>query len=197
MKNLKGIKNILIIVLILALLVFGFRSLNKFKIERKVETLTEKIEENIVGLSELVSVKYNYTNIVEYDNSLNISGISIPFTNKTFLVKYSGYIKAGSDLSKAELDLVSPKHVKLKIEEPRILENVIPEEEVYFFNEKESVFNSLKFDDLYNILKEEKIKVEKEVIDNGILEDSRQNIESGVVSFMQSLGFEKIDIDFY
>ena len=186
----KNIKRLILVVLVIGVIIFGFSMINVFKVKERTNTLSSNIEENIEELIEITTSKYNYTNLVEYDNNLEISGLTIPFTSKTFLVKYSGYLKAGfTDL---DVEVKSPKTAVVTFGEFKILDNVISEEETYFYNQKDSAFNRFKYDELYELLKEEKVKVEKEALDNGFLNDSRNSAEKTIGSFLKTLGFEEI-----
>lgn len=188
----KKTKNILIIILCLALLVGGFFFTRKLRIERKVESLSNNIEEQVNNLAELAAIRYNYTNIAEYSDKLQFNGINLPFSSKAYLVKYSGYLKAGVDMEDIEIDIKGPERVEVILPDSRVLDNVISEEDVYFYNEKDSAFNRLKFDDLYELLKEEKIKMEKELIEKGILNDADKNVMSTIRLMLESLGVVEV-----
>ena len=41
------------------------------------------------------TVKYNYSNIVEIKKDKSINNIKIPFTEKSFIIKYNGVINGG------------------------------------------------------------------------------------------------------
>lgn len=191
----KKIKNIILLVVVIGLIVGGFSIYKNMKIRDNRETLTSKIEENISSLKELSTVSYNYTNIAEYKNNLQLSGIDIPFTKKTFLVKYSGYLKAGvDDLEIINLD-DNMKKAKVIMARPKVFDNVIIEEEVYFYNEKDSAFNRLKFDELYEILKDEKVKTQDEIVEKGFLNDARDNAEKIITDYLYTLGYESVEFE--
>ena len=120
----------------------------------------------------------------------------MPFTNKSFLIKYDGYIKAGVDLNAVETEVIDTKTVKMTLDKPEIFDNVIMEDEVYIYDERDSVFNKLSFEDLYEVLVDEKQKMEKEVIKKGLLNDAEKNTKEVLISLLKSMGFEKIEIVF-
>lgn len=188
----KRIKKVFIIILIISLLVAGFFLTKKISMERRVESLSSNIKEQINNISELSTIKYNYTNIAEYKDNLQFSGINIPFSSKGYLVKYSGYIKAGIDLSQVEIEVIGTDKAEVILPESEIMENVISEEDVYFYNEKDSAFNKLKFDDLYTLLKDEKQKTEKELIDKGLLNDADENAMITIRLMLESLGIVQV-----
>lgn len=196
MKYFDNIKGKLILGLVVILILVGIVGYTKFSIDRKNNLLSSRIEEKVVRLVELSTVKYNYTNVVEYEDKMQLSGINIPFTNKRFILKYSGYIKAGIDLSTIEVNLKDKDTVEIKMDKAKVIENVIPEEEVYFFDEKDSIFNKLSFKDLYVVLIEEKEKMKEEVIEKGILNDAEKNGTEIITSLLEGMGFENIKISF-
>lgn len=196
MKKRQGLKNKIIIVLGVALLILAIFAYRKISVERQTNLLSNTIEEQVTNLVELATVKYNYTNIVEYDDVLKFKGLNLPFTNKRFIVKYSGYIKAGIDLENVEIDMKNKDTVALRMNKPEIVENVISEEDVYFYDEKDSMFNKISFADLYTVLIEEKEKMKQEVIEKGILNDAEKNGEEILKSFLKGMGFKKITIIF-
>lgn len=196
MKIKEGFKNKLIIFLTISLIVLGVIAYTKISIDRKTNLLSNTIEEQVNKLVELSTVKYNYTNIVEYDDTLQFKGINIPFTNKRFIVKYSGYIKAGIDLDTLNIKINNTENIDIEMDKPQIIENIISEEDVYFYDEKDSIFNKLSFKDLYVVLIEEKEKMKEEVIAKGILNDAEKNGEEILLSLLKGMGFENINIKF-
>lgn len=196
MKRKLGFKSKVIIVLAIALIIVLLVSYDRISVDKETELLSERIEENIERLVELSTVKYNYTNIAEYENNVQLKGLNIPFTNKSFIVKYSGYIKAGMDLDTLEIKMNGRDAITVSIDKPKIIDNVISEEDVYFFDEKTSVFNKLNFDDLYVVLIEEKETMEEEALENGFLADAEKNGEEIIKSLLEGMGFRTIKVNF-
>ena len=196
MKKLKEIKNILLIVLVIGIILLGVIGVRKFSVNKEVTLLSSNIEEKISRLVELSTIRYNYTNIVEYDDKMQVNGMNIPFTNKKFIVKYSGYIKAGIDLTTIDTKVIDKNTIIIKMDKAEIFENVISEEDVYFFDEKDTVFNKLSFKDLYSVLIDEKEKMKGEVIEKGILNDAEENGKEIMHSFLEGMGFRNITIEY-
>lgn len=196
MKIKNALKNKIIIVMAIILVVLGIVSYNKLSLNRNTDLLSSRVEENIVKLVELSTVKYNYTNIVEYKDNMKLKQLNIPFTNKRFIVKYSGYIKAGMDLDTVEIQLKDKDTIEILINKPKIIDNIISEEDVYFFDEKESIFNKLSYDDLYSVLIEEKEKMKEESIEKGLLNDAEKNGEEIIKSLLEGMGFKNIKVKF-
>lgn len=194
-KNSK-IKKIAITILLLVFAISIFLNFKSFKKKDQTVLMSETLDEQIMQISEMSTVKYNYTDVISYENSRQLSGVNIPFTNKKFIVKYSGYLKAGLDLTDAKLDIEDEDKIKVRLPRAVILDNVIIEEEVAFFDEKNGVFNPLKYSDLYDVLIEEKEKKSEEAIKSGLLEEAENNLDQLLRLYLKDLGFEKIDIEF-
>ena len=54
----------------------------------------------IAYMQELALVRYNYTGVISYRDQRKIFSMNVPLTDKYFLLKYNGYIKAGVDFSR-------------------------------------------------------------------------------------------------
>ncbi|MDR7857682.1 DUF4230 domain-containing protein [Tissierella sp.] len=196
MKNITSVRKILILSLIIVFAIAGLILYANFSIDQKTNLLSSNIQEKITRLVELSTVKYNYTNIVEYEDKKQLSGVDIPFTIKKFILKYSGYIKAGIDLNTIEIDMKDKDTIEVTMNNAEIFENVISEEDVYFYDERDSIFNKLSFEDLYTVLIEEKEKMKKEVLDKGILNDAENNGGEIIKSLLEGMGFENISIKY-
>lgn len=187
-------KNIFVILILVVIILIFFYF--KFSIKRNRSVLSDTIEEEVSKVLEISTVKYNYTNVVAYKDNKTINGFNVPFTNKGFLIKYEGYLKAGIDGSNMEVTMLEPKSVEIKLDKPKIFDNVINEEDIYVYNEKESVFNKLELQEVYDIMAEEKKKVEKDIIEKGFLDEAEENAEDIIVSLLEGLGFDDIKIKY-
>ncbi len=192
-KNKKSISKWIFLILVLALVVSVV--INMFFIKRKEKPviLSENIEQQVKKIAEVSTIKYNYTDVVSYENSKQFSGLDIPFTNKRFIVKYNGYIKAGVDFEDIKIK-VEGNNVEVIMPKAKILDNVIIEEDVAFFDEKNGLFNKLNYDELYDVLVVEKEKTQKEVISEGILEEAEENAEDLIKILLEDLGVENVKI---
>lgn len=182
-----------LIIVVLAIVLFMYF---RFSLKKETNILSNNVQEQVMKLLDLSTVKYNYTNVVSYKDNKKLKDLDIPFTNKGFLIKYSGYIKAGIDLSTATVNVVDKHKVEIALDKPIVFDNVINEEDAYVYDEKESLFNQLKIEDLYDVLTKEKKKMEKEVIEEGLLNEAEKNATEILNSFLTSMGFTDINISF-
>lgn len=158
--------------------------------------IEDTIEEKIEKIVELATVKYNYTDVVNFRDSLKIVGVDLPFTEKSFVIKYSGYLKAGVNLETIEADIKNEDTIEIRMNKASILENVINEEDVVFFNERDGLFNKLNFKELYSVLVGQKEKVKKEALDSGLLLEAENNTKEILISLLKEMKFKNIIIKF-
>lgn len=175
---------------IIGFIIFKFKD---FKVTEGEKVDSSIVRGEIEKLVDLATVKYNYTNVVEYKNSKEFKGLEIPYTTKTFLLKYDGYIKGGIDFSTVDVK-DQGKDLLVSLGPAKILDNVIEEEGVMIYNEREGIFNKLSFDDLYKVLNQEKSNMAKKALESGILKESEENAVEIIEGFLKGLGYKDINI---
>lgn len=154
------------------------------------------LEEKISKIVEISTVKYDYTNVVIFKDRKKLSGLNLPFTSKSFMLKYGGYLKGGIDLKGLKIEILDEDSIRLTLRKPKVFDNVIVEEDIVVYDEKGSIFNRLTFNDLYEVLVEEKAKVEEEVIKKGFLEEAEEASREMLILPLENTGFFRIEIIF-
>ncbi|NLM43740.1 MAG: DUF4230 domain-containing protein [Clostridiales bacterium] len=202
-KSFISIKTIIILALILAIMFTAYKMLDSQKAPEPTVTVENQsiadstvILERVERLWELSSNKYFYSNVVAFKDKMKIKDFQLPFTEKSFLIKYDGYIKAGIDVGDIDILLNEGKAIKIKLKNSKILDHVIDEKSIYVYDEKDSIFNNLSINDIFNQLAEEKENIEKKLIEKGFLNDTDDNIRMFLEEFLRNLGYETIEIEF-
>lgn len=196
-KNiLEKIKKYSVIILIFLISITLIYAILRYRSGHNKEIITDTIKEKVENIVELSTVKYNYTDVVKFKDSLKISGVDLPFTEKSFIIKYSGYLKAGVNLSTIEVRVKNEDTVEISMDKSVVLENVINEEDIVFFDERDSVFNKLNFKDLYAVLLGQKEKVKEEALDRGLLLEAEDNAEEILISLLKEMKYKNIIIKF-
>lgn len=196
-KIVKKVKRITIYLVLILLILTGFYFYFKMSVKTSSESFSSTVSESVVKILQLSTLEYNYTDVVSYKESVKYNNFNIPFTEKKFLVKYTGYIKAGTDLSDVEVSITDPHTINIKIHHSKITDNVINEEDLYVYDEKESIFNQLKITDFRDVFIDEKQKTEAKIIESGFLEEADQRSKDLITELLKSLGFESITITFH
>lgn len=195
----KPIKRKSKLIFLLILLSFTITSIMIYSIinninNNKIITSTV-IAERLSKISELSTVKYNYSNVLALKDSKKFKDFPIPFTEKSFLIKYSGYIKAGVDLK--DLDVViNEKKVNITLKKAKIFDHVINNEDLFVYDEKSSMFNKLSMQDMVNEISNEKIKVESDLLKTDFLDEANANTRLLLQGILLDMGFEDVTIIF-
>lgn len=177
-----------------------------FFIFKPIELTTEKkystslIQEKITDLSELATLKYEYSDVIVSRTNRKISlGITdVKFAEAIKLIKYSGYLKAGTDLSKASVSYNKEKDSMLvRVPKARILDNVAEIEKAKVEDVKGNILSDYPTQTVFDVISKNKEKVEKKKISEGLLEKADQSTEKLLKSFLKSNEYKNISIEFY
>ena len=193
----KKVKSTIIYLALVVLIITGVYFYFQMRISTHTENFSSTVSESVVKILELSTLEYNYTDVVSHKESKKYNQLNIPFTEKKFLIKYTGYIKAGVNLSNVKVDIKDPKTIHVTINHAEIMDNVINEEDLYVYDEKESIFNQLKIAEVYDVLVNEKQQTQLKVIANGFLEEADQHSKTLVTELLKALNFENIVVMFH
>lgn len=154
---------------------------------------SDTIIEQITYLQELSLVKYNYSGVIDYQQYLELMNHAVPMTKKSFLMRYTGYVKAGIDMADAWVD-VDGKNIKISLPPPKIIETVIDEKSLKTYDETTNLFNPIRLADYKSAIVREKQKISKAAIDKGILITSSKQANQHITKMLIQMGYEKIQI---
>lgn len=202
-KNLISVKLIVILLLVLAItlsisgMINGRKDINPVGIISKETTEDSTIIlERVERLWEMSSSKYYYSNVVAFKDNMKIKDFQLPFTEKSFLIKYDGYLKAGIDAQDIQILSNEEKGIEIKLKKSKIMDHVIDDKSIYVYDEKNSIFNSLSINDIFDQLSLEKEKIETQLTEKGFLEEADGNTKMFLEDFLRGLGYENIEITF-
>lgn len=191
---------VLVLLIILALSIIGVvnssKNISIFGVKNHTAFDSTIIIEKIDKICELSAVKYYYSNVVSYKDNKKLKDFDLPFTQKAFLIKYDGHIKAGIDASSIDVISNEDKSIKLMIEKSKILDHVIDEKSVVVYDEKSSIFNDLSINDVFSQIISEKTSIENKLIEKGFLIEADNNLKIFLEEMLKDLGYEKIEIIF-
>ena len=190
----RGSVNFITIFFILTTLLLGILLISKSSSkEKEFGYDSTAILNRVVPIQELALVKYNYSGVIGYKDFLKILKINVPLTEKSFLLKYNGYIKAGVDFENMKVE-VSGKDVHISLPRARILDTMIDEKSIRVYNESMNAFNPLTIADYNKAIVKEKDNMVIDAISQGILKDATKQAEVVLTSIMKDMGFENIKI---
>ena len=189
----RGINFITIFFILTTILLSVLLVSNSFRKDKELGYDSTSILNRVVPIQELALVKYNYSGVIGYKDFLKILKINVPLTEKSFLLKYNGYIKAGVDFENMKID-VKGKDVHISLPRPRILDTLIDEKSIKVYNESMNAFNPLTIADYNKAIMKEKDNMINDAISQGILNDANKQAEVVLTNIMKDMGFENIKI---
>ena len=192
-KHTIPIRMLIILLIITSISIIAFFSFKSI-IDKKIMN-SSIVAQKLIKLNELVTTKYSYTKLLEVRNDRQFNGVSIPFTQKYFMLQYDGYIKAGIDLSILDIKINNNTNtITLKMDHSKILDDVINQESIHIYDEKSGLFNRLVLSDMVDEITAQKSIVENEVVKKGFLKESDLNANVLIEAILKDMGFRNINI---
>jgi len=159
---------------------------------------TSLVQDRILELSELATLKYEYSEVIVSRTDRKVPLTDIKFAETIKLIKYSGYLKAGTDLSKITFSYdEKEKRMSVRVPKSEILDNVAETEKSKVEDIKGSILSDYPSQTILDEINTSKEKVEKKKISEGFLEQADQATEKLLTSFLKSNGYEDVVIEFY
>ena len=168
---------------------------NELKKESTYKDST-KIMDTLSQVLDISTVKYNYSNIVEIKKDKSINNIKIPFTEKTFIIKYNGVINGGVKPEEIEIINNTKDEIDIEIKKCLILDLYIDDENIYVYDIKNSIFNKLDTQEVLDYISSIKKDYENKVINEGFLDEVKENTKVGLENILKEIGYSRVSISF-
>jgi len=196
----KKIKQILVVVLVIAVALGGVYILkggDLLKLKTTQASTSSLVQDRLVELSELTTLKYEYSTVIISQTERNIPLIDFSFAEAIKLIEYSGYIKAGIDLSKADVSFDESSDVlTVRVPRSQVLDHVAETETAKVQDVKGNIFSDYPAQIIFDEINAKKEEIEKEKIDQGLLDQADDRIQKLLTSFLQINGYENAVIEF-
>lgn len=160
--------------------------MNTFKQSETTVVNTQTLVNELKEIQELSTLGFTYTNYAEVDESNDINGIVLPFTSHEFLLVYSGAIKLGVDMSKADVSLLGTK-ATVTLPKSKVLSDEIDEESVKYYDLKNDIFNQIGWEDRQAARKELKKKTRESPQMQENLAKADENARESVKAFCEAI----------
>lgn len=172
-------KGAIIIILIVCILGVGIGLGKSFFTDSKTTKL------GFEDIGELATQSAYSSNTSVIDQSRDLFGFEIPFTQSKYVFSYDTVIKAGINFSDItwKVDEINKK-IKINLPETKVLSNEIDEDSLKVYHESESIFTNIELEETNKALSNLKDTAEKNAIENGLLENATMNAQTLVKSFV-------------
>ena len=139
----------------------------------------ETLEELLSSASDLVSLKYYYTNVATLTNYKELFGNKVPFTTDEILFTYEGTVCAGIDLSKVQFEIDNEKkRVSIEMPAANIISHELDTSSFEYYNVKNSVSTSISPEELTIKVDELKAEQEAELQDGDFYTEVAENAQT-------------------
>lgn len=142
------------------------------------------------------TVKYNYSNIVEIKKDKSINNIKIPFTEKSFIIKYNGVINGGVKPEDIEIVNNTGNEISIEIKKCQILDHYIDDKNIYIYDVKSSIFNKLDIQEVLDDISNYKKEYEEKIISEGFMEEIQENTKVSIENILKGMGYNVVNINF-
>lgn len=162
-------------------------SIKDYKQQKEIIQVTEEqntdfriIKETIKNASRLETADYACTIVEDSYDCKKLFGKDIPFTETGYLVSFDGTVSAGIDLSKAVAKQLDKNTIEVSLPKVEIYDVNFDNESMKKYDEKSSILNPLKIDEVNNIEIKAKKRIKEEAIKKGIETRAKDNAETVV-----------------
>ncbi|MGX4598345.1 DUF4230 domain-containing protein [Faecalimicrobium sp. JNUCC 81] len=192
----KKIKILLILLPILLLVITTACSIHKYKSNQNIYKDTTKVIDTISQVLDINTVKYNYSNVVTVKKDKSINDIKIPFTEKSFVIKYNGVINAGVKPENISITKNTGDKILVEIKKCEILDHYIDNNNLYVYDVKSSIFNKLGVQEVFDDVNKYKKEYEKKIIDEGFIDEVKVNTKLSIENMLKSIGYKEVEVIF-
>lgn len=192
----KKIKKIVILLSILIVVTTCSYFIYKFKINQNIYKDNTKVMDTISQVLNLSTVKYSYSNVVTVKKDKSINDIKIPFTEKSFIIKYNGVINGGVRPEDIKISKNTGDKIFIEIEKCEILDHYIDDDNIYVYDVKSSIFNKLEIQDVLEDISKYKKEYEEKALKEGLMEEIKTSTKSSIKNMLKNMGYKEIVITF-
>lgn len=140
------------------------------------------VRQLLTPLSQLTTLQYSYQDVELYENSRQLFGMELPFTQQQILYTYSGTVHAGVDLAALEITVdEAERTIHVQLPQPAILAHEIDEDSFAFYTVKDSLFTRVQLEQFTAQIADLKAEKERQLALDGdfytqVLDNAQQVI---------------------
>lgn len=196
LRKVKKIKKLIILLPILLVVITGSYFVCKIKFNQNVYKDNTRVLNTISQVLDLNTVKYNYSNVITIKKDKSINDVKLPFTEKSFIIKYNGIINGGVRPEDIRVVKNTGREIYIEVKQCRILDHYIDSENVYVYDIKNSLFNKLEVQEVLEDINTYKEEYEKKAIEEGLLKEIQISTKESLENLMENLGYKEVVVEF-
>lgn len=196
LRKSKKIEKVLILLPILILVITGSYFIHKFKSNQNIYKDTDRVMNTISQVLDLSTVKYNYTNVITVKKDKSINEMKIPFTEKSFIIKYNGIINGGVKPEDIKIVKNNGESIQIQIDKCEILDHYIDSDNIYVYDVKSSLFNKLEIQEVLDDINKYKKEYEEKALKEGLMEEIKKSTKTSIQNMLKNIGYKNVIVEF-
>ncbi|GHV48785.1 hypothetical protein FACS1894204_13180 [Synergistales bacterium] len=145
----------------------------------------------IRNVKELATLRQNFQSIVMYEENKAFWGLTLPGTARKFILKYSGTVVCGNDISDIQVsEAFAVNRFRIVVPRSRILDIYADIRSVQVYDQKAGIFTSLKLQEQNREIAANLEEVRKDALQSDILRRADENTRMVLNTLAASFGVE-------
>jgi hypothetical protein len=150
------------------------------------------------NVRELTTLRQNFQSVVMYEGSKALLGFSVPGTARKFILKYSGTLTCGSDLSKVQIsERFGVNRVHIAVPRSALLDLYADMNSIQVYDQRAGLFTSIQLQDMSREIAADLEQVRRDAEQGGgVLRRADENTRLALSLIASSMGMEA-DVTFF
>jgi hypothetical protein len=198
----KKVLTVMKVTFVLVLVLGGFWLFTYFRPEIFVSSSASSamVKDRLVALSQWTTLKYEYSNVIisRFEGKISLPGLSdFTYAEEIKMIRYSGYLKAGTDMQLVEVSFDSTNKVLVvRVPHAQVLDNVVETEMTTVEDVKGNIFLDYPSQLVFDEINANKRQLVEAKIDAGFLVEADERIEELLITLLTTLGYEEVKVEF-
>ncbi len=181
-----------IIITLLLVLSIG---INVWLLRRKTRPRNQSARSTLIqgirNVKELATIRQSFQSIVMHEDSKALLGLTLPGTSRRFILKYSGTITCGNDLSLLQISgRFAVNRVRMVVPRSRILDIYADMKSIQVYDQRSGIFSSILLQDQNREIVANLEEVRQDALKSDILHRTDENTRLILSALAASLGME-------
>jgi hypothetical protein len=147
--------------------------------------------QGIQNVRELATVRQSFQSIVMYEDRRPLLGIPLPGRACKFILKYSGMLVCGNDLSKVHIsERFSLNRVRIVVPRSKILDIYADMKTIRVYDQKAGIFTSIQLKDQNREIAADLEEVRQDALHSDILRRADENTRLVLTALAASMSME-------
>jgi hypothetical protein len=169
------------------------RLARRHKTPEQNRSVRTAVLQGIQDVNELASVRERFQSIVTFSEGWEVPvlGFNFPGTTRRFMMRYSGSIVCGCDLSAADIsERFDVNRVRITVPHSRITDIYADIHSFEVYDQSAGIFTSIRLEDQNREVAADLEEVRRHALKNGILAHADENARRILTSVVASTGME-------